>query len=198
MLIHIEWVDLCWKSTLIDKMSRLFKNTMVLSTPKEYLPREDSKEAREKIWKFYIQRLKEVEKLLDDNPDCHIILDRFFFSELTYGKVMRWYDSKDMEEYQREVFDLIKQINEKHWYALIYLSDKTEDIRNRYLEKGDDYVKDKKHYHNLKVSYGKWINAWEQIFKVVKINVFKDKDYWNRIIEEVLLSDYVYTRDGKY
>jgi hypothetical protein len=70
-------------------MSRLFKNTMVLSTPKEYLPREDSKEAREKIWKFYIQRLKEVEKLLDDNPDCNIILDRFFFSELTYGKVMR-------------------------------------------------------------------------------------------------------------
>lgn len=194
MLIHIEGVDLCWKSTLIDKMSRLFKNTMVLSTPREYLPREDSKEAREKIWKFYIQRLKEVEKLLDDNPDCTIILDRFFFSELTYGKVMRWYDSKDMEEYQRQVYDLIKNIDQKHWYALIYLSDKTEAIRNRYLEKGDDYVKDKKHYHNLKVNYWKAINAWEHVFKVVKINVFEDKDYWNRIIEEVLLSDYEYKR----
>ena len=198
MLIHIEGVDLCWKSTLIDKMSRLFKNTMVLSTPREYLPREDSKEAREKIWKFYIQRLKEVEKLLDDNPDCTIILDRFFFSELTYGKIMRWYDSKDMEEYQRQVYDLIKNIDQKYWYALIYLSDKTESIRNRYLEKGDDYVKDKKHYHNLKVNYWKAINAWEHVFKVIKINVFEDKDYWNRIIEEVLLSDYVYTRDGQH
>jgi thymidylate kinase len=62
---------------------------MILSTPKEYLPREDSKEAREKIWKFYILRLKEIEKLLDDHPESIIILDRFFFSELTYGKVMR-------------------------------------------------------------------------------------------------------------
>ena len=198
MLIHIEGVDLCWKSTLIDKMSRLFKNTMVLSTPREYLPREDSKEAREKIWKFYIQRLKEVEKLLDDNPDCTIILDRFFFSELTYGKVMRWYDSKDMEEYQRQVYDLIKDIDQKYWYALIYLSDKTESIWNRYLEKGDDYVKNKKHYHNLKVNYWKAINAWEHLFKVVKINVFEDPCYWNRIIEEVFLSDYVYTRDGQH
>ena len=195
MLIHVEWVDLCWKSTLIDKMSRLFKHTMVLSTPKGYLPREDSKEAREKIWEFYIQRLKEVEKLLDDNPDCHIILDRFFFSELTYGKVMRWYDSKDMEKYQNEVMDRIKEINEKHWYALIYLSDKTEAIRNRYLERGDDYVNDKKYYHNLKVYYWKYMNLREQKFKVVKINVFEDKDYWNRIIEEVLLSDYVYKRN---
>lgn len=196
MLIHIEWVDLCWKSTLIDKMSRLLKNTMVLTTPKEYLPRDDKPESRKKIWEFYIKRLNEVEKLLDDNPDCNIILDRFFFSELTYGKVMRWYDSKDMEEYQNEVMDKIKEINEKYWYALIYLSDKTESIRNRYLEKGDDYVKDKKYYHNLKVYYGKYMNLREQVFKVVKINVFEDKDYWNRIIDEVLLPDYKYIRNG--
>ena len=196
MLIHVEWVDLCWKSTLIDKMSRLFKNVMILSTPKGYLPRKDSKKARETIWKFYIQRLKEVDKLLDDHPDSIIVLDRFFFSELVYGKVMRWYDSKDMEEYQREVYDLINQIDIKHWYALIYLSDKTESIWKRYLEKGDDYVKDKKHYHNLKVNYGQWINAWEKLFKVVKINVFEDDNYWNRIIEEIFLSNYEYKRNG--
>lgn len=194
MLIHVEWVDLCWKTTLIDKMTKLFKNTIVLSTPKEYIPKKDKKEQREKVWKYYITRLKEVEKLLEDNPDCNIILDRFFFSELTYGKVMRWYDSKDMEEYQSEVMDRIKNINEKYWYALIYLSDKTESIWQRYLDKGDDYVKDKKHYHNLKVYYGKYMNLWEQVFKVVKINVFEDKDYWNRIIEEIFLSNYEYKR----
>lgn len=194
MLIHVEWVDLCWKSTLIDKMSRLFKNTMILTTPKEYLPRDNKPESRQKIWNFYLQRLNEVDKLLDENPDCNIILDRFFFSELVYWKVMRWYDSKDMEEYQNKVMDKIKEINEKHGYALIYLSDKTESIWNRYLEKGDDYIKDKKHYHNLKVYYGKYMNLREQVFKVVKINVFEDKNYWNRIIEEVLLSDYKYVR----
>ena len=151
MLIHIEWVDLCWKSTLIDKMSRLLKNTMILTTPKEYLPRDNKVESRQKIWDFYLTRLNEVEKLLDDNPDCNIILDRFFFSELVYGKVIRWYDSQDMCESQNKVYEKIAEIEKKHGYALIYLSDKTESIWNRYLEKGDDYIKDKKHYHNLKV-----------------------------------------------
>lgn len=196
MLIHIEWVDLCWKSTLIDKMSRLLKNTMVLTTPKEYLPRDDKLESRQKIWDFYLTRLNEVEKLLDDNPDCNIILDRFFFSELVYGKVIRWYDSKDIQESQIKVYEKIAEIEKKHGYALIYLSDKTEAIWNRYLEKGDDYIKDKKHYHNLKVEYGKKINAREEIHKIVKINVFEDKDYWNRIIDEVLLPDYKYVRNG--
>ena len=196
MLIHVEWVDLCWKSTLIDKMSRLLKNTMVLTTPKEYLPRDDKPESRQKIWDFYLTRLNEVEKLLDDNPDCNIILDRFFFSELVYGKVIRWYDSKDMQESQLKVYNKITEIEKKHGYALIYLSDKTEAIWNRYLEKGDDYIKDKKHYHNLKVEYWKKINAREEIHKVVKINVFEDKDYWNRIIDEVLLPDYKYVRNG--
>jgi thymidylate kinase len=62
---------------------------MILSTPKEYLPRGKSIKAKEKIWKFYIQRLKEVDKLLEDHPDTIIILDRFFMSELVYGKVIR-------------------------------------------------------------------------------------------------------------
>lgn len=196
MLIHVEWVDLCWKTTLIDKMSRLFKNIMILTTPKEYLPRGKSIKAREKIWKFYIQRLKEVDKLLEDHPDSIIVLDRFFMSELVYGKVIRWYDSEDMDKYQIEVYKLIEEINKKYWYGMIYLSDKTESVWNRFLEKGDDYVKDKKYYHNLKVEYGKRINSWEKMFTVVKINVFEQDDYWNKIIDKILLPDYVYKRDG--
>lgn len=194
MLIHLEWVDLCWKTTLIDKMSKLFKNVLILSTPKWYLPRKDKKEEREKIREFYVQRLNEVEKMLEEHPDENIILDRFFFSELVYGKVIRNYDSEDMREYQEQVFNRIQEIEDKFWYALIYLSDKTESIWNRYLEKGDDYIKDKKHYHNLKVEYGKKINAWEKIHKVLKINVFEDDNYWDKIIEEIFLSDYKYVR----
>lgn len=195
MLIHLEGVDLCWKTTLIDKMSKLFKNVMILSTPREYLPRRNSAKAREKIRKYYIQRLQEVDKLLEDHPDATIVLDRFFFSELTYGKVIRWYDSSDMKEYQEKVFELIRNIDIKHWYALIYLYDDTEAIRQRYLEKGDDYIKDKKHYHNLKVSYNKWLSEREKVFNVLKINVFKEDNYWNKIIDQVLLDDYVYRRN---
>ena len=194
MLIHLEWVDLCGKTTLIDKMSKLFKNVTILSTPREYLPRRNSAKAREKIRKYYIQRLQEVDKLLDDHPDATIILDRFFFSELTYWKVIRWYDSEDMKEYQEKVFELIRNIDIKHWYALIYLYDDTEAIRSRYLEKGDDYIKDKKHYHNLKVSYNKWLSEREKVFNVLRINVFKEDNYWNKIIDQILLDGYKYER----
>jgi glycerol-3-phosphate cytidylyltransferase-like family protein len=65
-------------------MTKLFKNTMVLSVPKEYIPKKDNPKQREKMRKHFVERIREVDKLLDDNPDCNIILDRFFFTELTY------------------------------------------------------------------------------------------------------------------
>lgn len=197
MLIHVEWVDLCWKSTLIDKMKLILKDVMVLTTPREYLPRWKSVDARKKIWKFYIERLNEILEIFEKDPNKIIILDRFFFSELVYGKVIRKYDSEDMKKYQEEVYELLNKIHQKYGYGLIYLSDKTESIWNRFLEKGDDYVKDKKYYHNLKVEYWKRINAWERLFPVVKINVFEENDYWNRIIDQILLPNYVYKRDGQ-
>lgn len=198
MLIHLEWVDLCWKTTLINKINLLFKNTLIFQTPKEYLPRKDEYEQRERVWKFYLERLKEIEKILKKDPSKVIILDRFFLSELVYWKIIRWYNSNDMEEYQRKIIEKIKEINEKYWYAILYLSDNTENIWKRYQEKWDDYIKDKKHYHNLKVEYGKKINLLEKVFKVLKINVFEDNDYWQRIIEELFLHDYEYKRDGQH
>ena len=198
MLIHIEWVDLCWKTTLIDKIQILFKNTTVYSTPKEYLPRDDKYESREKVWKFYLERLKEIEKKLKKNPEQNIVLDRFYLSELVYGKIIRWYNSNDMEEYQKQVISKIKELSEKYWYRIIYLSDKTESIRNRYLDKGDDYIKDKKYYHNLKVEYNKKINTLSKVFNVLSINVFEDNSYRQDIIELIFLHDYVYKRDGQH
>jgi hypothetical protein len=103
-----------------------------------------------------------------------------------------------MEEYQVKILEQIKEINDTYWYAILYLSDSTENIWKRYQEKGDDYIKDKKHYHNLKVEYWKKISTLEKIFKVLKINVFEDKDYRQRIIEELFLHDYVYKRDGQH
>lgn len=176
----------------------MFKETTVFSTPKNCLPRDDKPESRERVRKYYVKKLDEIEEMLKENPNQNIVLDRFFVSELVYGKVIRWYNSNDMEEYQEKIIAKLKDIQEKYWYAIIYLSDKTEAIRNRYLEKGDDYIKDKKYYHNLKVEYGKKMNALEKVFKVMSINVFEQEDYWQHLIEEIFLSDYEYTRNGKH
>ena len=196
MLVIIEWVDLCWKSTLIDKMNRLINGVRVFTVPRDLLPKRNNERVRRKLWKFYIERLEEAKTILSD-PECSgqiIVFDRFHLSELVYGKVVRWYDSKDMEEYQKKVDDLLYEIDKLYGLGFIYLSDNTESIRQRFLEKGDEYITDKKLYHNLKVEYGKQLNPLEKKYRVVKINVFEQDNYWNRIIDELLLPDYKYVR----
>lgn len=100
-----------------------------------------------------------------------------------------------MEQYKNEAIDLLFEIEKLYGFGIIYLWDNTEDIWKRFLEKGDDYIKDKKIYHNLKVEFGKWISRFE-CFKVVKINVFRQEDYRNKIIDKILLPDYEYKRNG--
>ena len=97
MLIHIEWVDLCWKTTLIDKIELLFKNVVVFKTPKNLLPRKNSLKERERIWNYYIETLEWIIQDFEKDPNQIYVLDRFFFSELVYWKVMRGYDSEDMK-----------------------------------------------------------------------------------------------------
>lgn len=196
MLIHIEWVDLCWKTTLIDKISLLFKNVVVFKTPKNLLPRKNSLKEREKIRAYYIKTLEGIIQDFEKDSNQIYILDRFFFSELVYWKVMRGYDSEDMKPELDKVLDLVKQIQNRRWYKLIYLQDNTEDIWKRFQRDWDDYIKDKKYFHNLKWAYLNKIkqNLSENDYLI--INPFKDKDYWNKIIEEAILSNYHYTRHG--
>lgn len=194
MLIHIDWPDLCWKSTLIDKMQRLFKNVVVFKTPKEYLPREDSKEAREKIWDFYIRRANEAYETLKQDPSKIIILDRFFLSELVYWKIIRWYNSSDVKDKIAELSKILEKIDKEFGYTIIFLWDRLEDVRKRFQRDWDDYIKDKKYFEKLLNEYWETTNWYSDKFNVYKINVFDDIDYWNTIVESVLLSNYKYIR----
>lgn len=194
MLVHIEGSDLTWKSTLIDKIQLLFKNVTVFSTPKDVLPRKNSKQAREKIWNYYIRRAQEAYDALKQNPNQIILLDRFFLSELVYGKVIRWYDSSDIKPLMNNLIQILMKIDDEFGYGIIYLSDDTESIWKRFQVYGDDYIKDKKHFHNIKWEYLKRLEGIREMFKVLDINTFKDNNYWDQIIEEMLLHDYKYVR----
>lgn len=196
MLIHIEGADLCWKTTLIDKIELLFKNVVIFKTPKNLLPRRDSLKEREGIRNYYIKTLEGIIKDFEKDPNQIYILDRFFFSELVYWKVMRGYDSEDMKPELSKTLELVKEIQGKRWYKLLYLQDDTESIRQRFQRDWDDYVKDKKYFHNLKWTYLNKIKQNLSEGDYLIINTFKDKDYWNKIIEEALLSNYHYVRHG--
>ncbi len=195
MLIHIDWPDLCWKSTLIDKMQRLFKNVIVFKTPKEYLPRDDSKEAREKIWDFYIRRANEAYETLKQDPSKIIILDRFFLSELVYWKIIRWYNSSDVKPKIGELMKILEKIDKEFWYTILFLHNDVEDIRKRYLRDGDDYISKKEYFKKLSKEYREITNWYSDKFNVYSIDVFDDIDYRNTIIELVILSKYKYVRN---
>ena len=194
-LIHVDGPDLTWKSTLINKMQKLFKNVIVFKTPKEYLPREDSKKARAKIRDFYIRRANEAYETLKSDPSKIIILDRFFLSELVYWKIIRWYDSSDMKKQMSELFDILEKIDKDFWYTILFMSDYLENIWKRFLRDGDDYIKDKDYFNKLLREYTETVNWYSDRFNVYEVNVFEDFDYWNTIIELVLLSNYKYVRE---
>lgn len=194
-LIHVDGPDLTWKSTLINKMQKLFKNVIVFKTPKEYLPREDSKKARAKIRDFYIRRANEAYETLKSDPSKIIILDRFFLSELVYWKIIRWYDSSDMKKQMSELFDILEKIDNEFGYTILFMSDYLENIWKRFLRDGDDYIKDKDYFNKLLREYTETVNWYSDRFNVYEVNVFEDFDYWNTIIELVLLSNYKYVRE---
>lgn len=194
-LLHVDWPDLCWKSTLINKMQKLFKNVIVFKTPKEYLPREDSKKARKKIRDFYICRANEAYETLKNDPSKIIILDRFFLSELVYWKIIRWYNSSDMKKEMSELFEILEKIDNEFGYTILFLNDYLENIWKRFLRDWDDYIKDKDYFKKLLNEYIETVNWYSDKFNVYEMNVFEDYDYWNTIIELVLLSNYKYIRE---
>ena len=195
MLIHIDGPDLCWKSTLIDKMQRLFKNVVIFSTPKNIIPREDSIEARQKVWDYYIRRANEAYETLKNDSTKIIILDRFFLSELVYWKIIRWYDSEDVKEKRSELMSILEKIDKEFWYYILYLEDCVDCIRKRFQIDWDDYIKSKEYYEQLKKEYNTRMDQFSKKFTVYDINVFQDYDYWNTIVELVLLSNYKYIRN---
>ena len=195
MLIHIDGPDLCWKSTLIDKMQRLFKNVVIFSTPKDVIPREDSIEARQKVWDYYIRRANEAYETLKNDSTKIIILDRFFLSELVYWKIIRWYDSEDVKEKRSELMSILEKIDKEFGYYILYLEDLVDNIRERFQIDWDDYIKSKEYYEQLKKEYNTRMDQFSKKFTVYDINVFQDYDYWNTIVELVLLSNYKYIRN---
>lgn len=194
-LLHVDGPDLCGKSTLINKMQKLFKNVVVFKTPKEYLPREDSKQARKKVWDFYIRRANEAYETLKSDPNKIIILDRFFLSELVYWKIIRWYNSSDMKKEISQLMDILEKIDNEFWYTILFMSDYLENIWKRFQRDGDDYIKNKNYFNKLLKEYTETVNWYSDKFNVYEINVFEDYDYWNTIIELVLLSNYKYIRE---
>lgn len=208
MIIYVDWVDLCWKSTLIRKIEELFsnkyKNISVFKTDMNRLPRNNQSEEelafkKVDIWNFYNEQLDKAIAMLQENKNQLIILDRFFMSEIVYGKVMRWYNFKENEQVKKlyeELLEKIKYIeSELWWFAILYLSDEISSIMSRFNKVWDDYLSKEDQFIAIMNEFEKEINELQASWIITfSINVFKSNNYWWDIIEKLYFKDYNYIR----
>lgn len=208
MIIYVDWVDLCWKSTLIRKIEELFsnkyKNISVFKTDMNRLPRNNQSEEelafkKVDIWNFYNEQLDKAIAMLQEDKNQLIILDRFFMSEIVYGKVMRWYNFKENEQVKKlyeELLEKIKYIeSELWWFAILYLSDEISSIMSRFNKVWDDYLSKEDQFIAIMNEFEKEITELQSSWIVTfSINVFKSNNYWWDIIEKLYFKDYNYIR----
>ena len=89
---------------------------------------------------------------------------------------------------------IYQKIDNEFWYTILFMNDYLENIWKRFLRDWDDYIKDKDYFKKLLKEYTETVNWYSDKFNVYEMNVFEDYDYWNTIIELVLLSNYKYVR----
>lgn len=208
MIIYVDWVDLCWKSTLIRKIEEIFSNKYkkisVFKTDMNRLPRNNQSEEelafkKVDIWNFYNEQLDKAITMLQEDKDQLIILDRFFMSEIVYGKVMRWYTFKDNEQVKKLYEQLLEKIryieSELWWFAILYLSDEISSIMSRFNKVWDDYLSKEDQFIAIMNEFEKEIDELQSSEIITfKINVFKSNIYWWDIIEKLYFKDYNYIR----
>lgn len=208
MIIYVDWVDLCWKSTLIRKIEEIFSNKYkkisVFKTDMNRLPRNNQSEEelafkKVDIWNFYNEQLDKAISMLQEDKDQLIILDRFFMSEIVYGKVMRWYTFKDNEQVKKLYEQLLEKIryieSELWWFAILYLSDEISSIMSRFNKVWDDYLSKEEQFISIMNEFEKEIDELQSSEIITfKINVFKSNNYWWDIIEKLYFKDYNYIR----
>lgn len=208
MIIYVDWVDLCWKSTLIRKIEELFsnkyKNISVFKTDMNRLPRNNQSEEelafkKVDIWNFYNEQLDKAISMLQEDKNQLIILDRFFMSEIVYGKVMRWYNFKDNEQVKKLYEQLLEKIryieSELWWFAILYLSDEISSIMSRFNKVWDDYLSKEDQFIAIMNEFEKEITELQSSWIITfSINVFKSNNYWWDIIEKLYFKDYNYIR----
>lgn len=192
MLIYVEGLDLSGKSTLLDKIWKIFKDVEILKIDKTKLPRDSKIESRLRIWEEYNKILDKAIQLMEEGKT--VFLDRFYFSEIVYWKIKRGYDNTETENQKNQIEQRLKEIEKKYGFLIIFLWDYLEDIEKRRQKVGDDYVNNKLELKKILKEF--YNHIYFQPFKCKEINVFRDNCYRGELIDSIFLHNYKYQRNG--
>ncbi|WP_416515614.1 AAA family ATPase [Bacillus velezensis] len=121
-MIILEGTDCCYKSTVADKLSKELGYPVIKGSSFEL-----AKNGNEMLFEHF-------NKLADED---NVIIDRYIYSNLVYAKKFKDY-SILTEEQQRTIE---KKIRDKA--KVIYLHADPKVIKQRLLERGDEYINDR-------------------------------------------------------
>ncbi|MGP3781785.1 AAA family ATPase [Bacillus sp. 4A_MP3] len=159
-MIILEGTDCCYKSTVANKLSKELGYPVIKGSSFEL-----AKSGNEKLFEHF-------SKLADED---NVIIDRYIYSNLVYARKFRDY-SILTEEQQRAIE---KKIRDKA--KVIYLHADPKVIKQRLLERGDEYINDRdiepvlELYNQVIDEMGLHMNSW-------------DTNEWNsdEIVEDII------------
>ncbi len=121
-MIILEGADCCYKSTIADKLSKELGYPVIKGSSFEL-----AKSGNEKLFEHF-------SKLADED---NVIIDRYIYSNLVYARRFKDY-SILTEEQQRAIEEKIRDKAK-----VIYLYADPKIIKQRLLERGDEYINDR-------------------------------------------------------
>ncbi|MGO5674723.1 AAA family ATPase [Bacillus subtilis] len=159
-MIILEGTDCCYKSTVADKLSKELGYPVIKGSSFEL-----AKSGNEKLFEHF-------NKLADED---NVIIDRYIYSNLVYAKKFKDY-SILTEEQQRAIEEKIRDKAK-----VIYLHADPKVIKQRLLERGDEYINDRdiepvlELYNQVIDEMGLHMNSW-------------DTNEWNsdEIVEDII------------
>ncbi|WHY22605.1 deoxynucleoside kinase [Bacillus halotolerans] len=159
-LIILEGPDCCFKSTVAAKLSKELKYPIIKGSSFEL-----ATSGNEKLFEHF-------NKLADED---NVIIDRFVYSNLVYAAKFKDY-SIITEEQQRAIEEKIR-----HKAKVIYLHADPKVIKQRLLDRGDEYIVNEdiepvlELYNQVIDNMGLHMNSW-------------DTNEWNsdEIVEDII------------
>ncbi|MED3511478.1 AAA family ATPase [Bacillus velezensis] len=121
-MIILEGTDCCYKSTVADKLSKELGYPIIKGSSFEL-----AKSGNEKLFEHF-------NKLADED---NVIIDRYIYSNLVYARKFKDY-SILTEDQQREIEEKIR-----YKAKVVYLHADPKVIKQRLLERGDEYINDR-------------------------------------------------------
>ncbi|MEH7689831.1 AAA family ATPase [Bacillus velezensis] len=121
-MIILEGTDCCYKSTVADKLSKELGYPVIKGSNFEL-----AKSGNEKLFEHF-------NKLADED---NVIIDRYIYSNLVYARKFKDY-SILTEDQQREIEEKIR-----YKAKVVYLYADPKVIKQRLLERGDEYINDR-------------------------------------------------------